>query len=298
LVVEVLLESTSIDNGLAMPAGSVKVTYANGEMAKWVPPEAFSVELRAQRQWSSSDADESSEPSGSLVAGQKTISFAKSFSTLFPSMGLGSGLEAAASTPDDDVDDDAFIVSGPAGVARGVLGRYRKVGEHKDRPKYRNQHGAVIYFDEYWKMNVKDDVLHWCYEVRASAEEQPPTQAWAVYHFYGDSACPAPTVARAADVELLAVSGVAGAGRAVNGRYVQAGMHNDMPKFKNSSGAIVFFDGYWKMNDRDDVLAWRFATKEVAAGQEPPSGAWPAHWSAHTGQAPALVRVRQGAGEK
>mmetsp|Transcript_34961 Transcript_34961/g.88882 ORF Transcript_34961/g.88882 Transcript_34961/m.88882 type:complete len:507 (+) Transcript_34961:100-1620(+) len=310
LVVEVLQESAAVDGGLPMPAGSVKVTYANGDMAKWIPPEVFSKELRAQRQWICEGLEDHSRIADAEDAGRATLettaqketsiaatkvsSFMRSFSRLMPIMGMVG--EASARNPDVDDDEDAYFVSGAAGVASSVLGRYRRVGEHSDRPKYRNEQGAVIYFDEHWKMNVKDDMLHWCYEVRGMAPCQPPVQAWAAYHFYGDSSYPVPTVARAADVELLAVSGVNGPARAVNGRYMQAGMHNEQPKYKNSSGAIIFFDGYWKMNDRDDVLAWRFAVKDTAAGSQPPSGEWASHWSFGAGQAPAHVRLNAGAG--
>jgi len=306
LVVEVLSECAEVDGGFAMPAGSVKVTYANGDMAKWVPPEAFSEELQTQRQWSG-DVEgaegaggvgvEASELQAASVTAEKAVSFARSFSRLIP-MGLLASQEVPTRAGDveNDGDDDAYIVSGSASVASGVLGRYRRVGEHKDRPKYRNEHGAVMYFDEHWKMNSKDDTLHWCYEVRGAADDQPPTQAWAAYRFYGDGRCPVPTVARATDVEVLAVSGVVASGRAVNGHYVEVGTHNDRPKYKNRSGAIVFFDGYWKMNDRDDVLAWRFAVKDGVAASQPPGGAWAAHWSLGKDQPAAHLRVRGGRG--
>jgi len=299
LVVEVLTESTEVDGGFTMPAGSVKVTYANGDMAKWVPPEAFSEELQAQRQWSGDVEDveeaspEASELERASVAAEKAGSFARSFSRLIPTMSFLAAREVPARAGDAEVDgdDDAYIVSGSAGVASGVLGRYRRVGEHNDWPKYRNEHGAIMYFDEHWKMNSKDDTLHWCYEVRGAAADQPPAQSWAAYRFYGDSSCPVPTVARAADVEVLAVSGVVGSGRAVNGRYVEVGVHNDRPKYRNRGGAIVFFDGYWKMNDRDDVLAWRFAVKDGVAAPRPPAGAWAAHWSLGKDQPAAHLRV-------
>lgn len=211
-----------------------------------------------------------------------------------PSMSFLAAGEASACSADaeEDADHDAYIVSGATGVASGVLGRYRRVGEHKDMPKYRNEHGAVMYFDEHWKMNSKDDMLHWCYEVRGAAGNQPPVQAWTVYHFYGNSSCPVPVVARASDVEVLAVSGVVGSYRAVNGRYVEVGKHNEKPKYKNRSGAIIFFDGYWKMNHKDDVLAWRFAAKDqVEAPPQPPAGEWAVHWSHGKNQPSALLRV-------
>jgi len=306
LVVDELLETNVVDGGLTMPAGSLKVTYASGNMAKWIPPETFSEELRVQRpcsgegeedQSSTVNAEgdepetlEASDPTESPAAAHPPSSIVRSLSRLLPVMSFVSNQEASVQVDDDD-EGDAYIVSGASGVASSFLGRYRRVGEHNDRPKYRNQHGAILYFDEHWKINSKDDVLHWCFEVRAAAGDQPPTQDWAVYRFYGDRSSPVPTVTRAADLEVLAVSGVMGSARTVNGRYVEAGLHNEKPKYKNSSGAIIFFDGYWKMNDRDDVLAWYFSVKDGGAGPLPPAGPWAAHWSVGKDQPPAVVKV-------
>lgn len=46
VVVEVLEAPATVD-GTALPAGTVKVIYAGGEAAKWVPPKAFAMELQA-----------------------------------------------------------------------------------------------------------------------------------------------------------------------------------------------------------------------------------------------------------
>jgi hypothetical protein len=202
LVVEVLSERATVDGGMALPAGSVKVTYASGDMAKWIPPAAFGMEVRAQRQWSgeivpdqsiavwSAELQEVSAPSAEAP---RAFSFARSLSRLIP---------VSKHSDNADESDDVYIVSGQAGVCSSVLGRYHRVGEHQERPKYRNKRGAVIYFDGYWKMNAKDDVQHWRYEVRGTAADLlPPAEGWAVYHFYGDSNCPVPKVVCAADAK-------------------------------------------------------------------------------------------------
>jgi len=293
-VVEVLAESATVD-GVAMPVGSVKVTYAGGDMARWIPPEAFQKELRAQRSWSGEgSADQPGMDAGpavldvspskaSAMAAHVADSLVRTFSFLSPIMGSGY-------TDDADDDDDAYIVSSMSGLARSIPGRYRRVGECNWKPKYCNERGAIIFFDDHWKMNVKDDTLHWCYEVRGSTEEYPPAQAWQAYHLFGDSGCPVPTLARASEIEVLAVSGVTGPARGVNGRYVEVGYHNMRPKYQNRSGAIIYFDDYWKMNNRNDMLAWHFGVKD-ATGLKPPGGDWEAHWSCHDEQSFASVRL-------
>jgi len=202
LVVKVLSTRAVVDGGLDMPAGSVLVTYASGDMAKWIPPAEFPEELQAHRP-GSGKGGEGAQDHSSLVEAESLI----------------------------DVDEDAYVVSGDAGVASSILGRYCRVGEHRDRPKYRNEHGAIIFFDGYWKMNVKDYALHWCYEVPGATGNQPPVQTWVASSFYcGDDMCPVPTVARAADVEVC----------------------SDGPKGANRRRAIVFVEDRWTMSDQDD----------------------------------------------
>jgi len=303
LVEEVLLESTLVDGGLDMPVGSVKVTCSNGDSVRWIRPEAFSEELKAQRQWSDEDMEEQSEkadpneagpkavvePSEPSVARQVAGGLVRRLSRLLPPIMVllgGSDVE----DDEEEEDDDAFIISGILGLPRNIPGRYRRVGELNWKPKYQNERGAVIFFDEYWKMNTKDDTMHWCYEVREADGEQPPAQTWSAYHlFHGSNSVP--TLEKAEDVEMIIVSGITGPRRAVNGRYAEVGWHNSRPKFKNRKGAIIFFDDYWKLNNRDDVLAWQFGVKE-AVGSDPPAGQWEAHWSCGDDQPPASILVR------
>jgi len=306
LVVEVLSENSTVDGGSAMPAGSVKVVYASGNASKWIPPDASVEQLRPQRQWSGEGMDDQSltadgtnagpaalgrsEPKEASVAAQMADNLVRSFSHFI--MGcIGSQTAPQDFIGSDGDDDDAYIVSGAAGIPRSILGRYRRVGEHGDRPMYRNEHGAIIFCDEHWKMNSQDDTSHWCYEVKAATGDLPPTEAWEACQLNGGSTGPVPTVTNAVDVEVLVVSGAIGPSRAVNGRYGEVGWHNARPKYKNGSGAIVFFDDCWKINPRDDVLAWNFWVND-AVGSQPPAGEWEAHWSVGHDQPPACVRVR------
>jgi len=333
LVMQVLSEAAVVDSGLSMPAGAVKVAYANETKAKWIPPEEFGKELQAQRQWSVDNLEDelndtlsaervvpelevetlevpvplaATEASEALNEAEITDVSAPvspaSASPISPSQKFNNNLRRSLSRlgsvvsladdamEEEEEDDDAYIVSAAPGIESRFAGRYRLVGEHRELPKYKNAQGAIIYCDGHWKMNIKDDTLHWCYESRGPPGDAPPSGTWTAFRFYGNGKASGPQVAKAAEAELFAVSGATGTGRAVNGRYTQVGEHNDYPKYKNRRGAIIFFDGYWKMNERDNVLAWRYSVKGEL-GPQPPAGEWAAHWSYGKEQPAAQLRM-------
>jgi len=53
----------------------------------------------------------------------------------------------------------------------------------------------------------------------------------------------------------------------VNGTYVEHGVHNLKPFYKKmgQSGAIIYFDFFWKMNDTDDTTTWLYHMKDRTA---------------------------------
>lgn len=74
-------------------------------------------------------------------------------------------------------------------------------------------------------------------------------------------------------VHSYQVVGAGGAGARVNGRYVPFSLHNGKPKFKQESGrGIIFFDGQWKLNYKDDT-SWCLYSKNRQSSS-PPSGSW------------------------
>lgn len=73
---------------------------------------------------------------------------------------------------------DAFVVPAFDGVVGVFAGRYARAGVHNGRPKYRNEHGSIIFFDRHWKMNMRDDTTMFCFAVREATGEEPPCGRW------------------------------------------------------------------------------------------------------------------------
>lgn len=284
VIVQVLAAPAVVEGGLGMPEGAVKVIYESGSSTKWIPPESFDRELDSIRDWVPQDLIDGGAdtwevvppPSGNTGLQKQTASTPDCcFAFLF----LRRGPQAPKA---DEESEDDYTVSGLTKQGRGLSGRYLKVGVHNEMPKYKNRKGCIIYFDGYWKLNGKDDVLHWSYGVRGAHGELPPSGAWQPFKFSTEAPL---SVQKASDVELFHVSGLAWAGAIGNGRYVEVGSHNDRPFYTNNKGAAIYFDGYWKLNFKGDKLAWQYGNKS-ASGQEPPFGAWAPHWShsANTGE--------------
>mmetsp|Transcript_59194 Transcript_59194/g.150335 ORF Transcript_59194/g.150335 Transcript_59194/m.150335 type:complete len:277 (+) Transcript_59194:64-894(+) len=160
-VEQVLEEAATVDE-VSMPAGAIRVIYQNKEYAKWIPPELFGDEVKVLRSYVPENVDE-----------------------LVYSVPSALGAEKPAAAAADE--DDAYIVSKVAGAGRAVGGRYVRAGVHNERPKYKSGSGGIIFFDFWWKMNVKDDVLQWCYEVKTATGEEMPCGTWNCTRFYNKS---------------------------------------------------------------------------------------------------------------
>lgn len=155
VVVELLPERATVEDGLTLPAGAVKVIYENNKSVKWVPPEMFQCELKRR------------------VTPEK----------LSRLVDLGLGSKAAGD----------FLVVGVAGKGEAVNGHYRLVGTYNERPKYQNSRGAIIYFDGYWKINDTSDTLAWRFMVKSATGPEPPTGEWSPHGYICSSSTP-PTV--------------------------------------------------------------------------------------------------------
>lgn len=87
-----------------------------------------------------------------------------------------------------------------AGMAGELCnGDYPQEGlrDHRGKRLYRNEHGAIIYWGGFWKMNYYDDVGGWYFAVEGSAAEPlPPEGQWTNYGYSGGRAHPCPFVSK------------------------------------------------------------------------------------------------------
>jgi len=66
-----------------------------------------------------------------------------------------------------------------AGAAAEVCnGSYSFECNHKGRPLFKNDSGAIIYFNEFWKMNSSYKVTSWLYGVASATGPLPPVGPW------------------------------------------------------------------------------------------------------------------------
>lgn len=93
-----------------------------------------------------------------------------------------------------------FVVAGAG--SGSVNGRYACVGYANGRPLYRReQGGAVLFFEEKWKISQSSAARMWHYQHPAPSEE-PPTGPWALSSL-GEVAAPAPSVFDEAEGQVL-----------------------------------------------------------------------------------------------
>lgn len=73
----------------------------------------------------------------------------------------------------------------------------------------------------------------------------------------------------------IVVSGAGGLGGKCNGVYGPGyeRHHKDKPLYKNRSGSIIYWSGFWKMNVIDNAGGW-FYSVHLSTGPEPPTGQW------------------------
>ncbi|CAD7949003.1 unnamed protein product [Amoebophrya sp. A120] len=72
----------------------------------------------------------------------------------------------------------------------------------------------------------------------------------------------------------IRVKGAGGAGIPCNGDYQPSGSYRDHPMYKNESGAIIYWAGFWKMNYTDQVTGWYYAHDKSHGMATPPEGQW------------------------
>ncbi|CAE7567909.1 traf6-b [Symbiodinium natans] len=87
-------------------------------------------------------------------------------------------------------------VSGAGGVGCTVNGLYTLTESLNGRPKYQQVNGrAIMYFNEHWKLNYRDDVSGWYYQHPDASSETPPNGYWTTEGYFFDDADPPPVVA-------------------------------------------------------------------------------------------------------
>lgn len=168
-----------------------------------------------------------------------------------------------------------YVVSGAGGVGSCVNGVYVCVGVLNGKPKYQLQNGrAILYFQDLWKINYRDDESGWYYAHPDDKSETPPSGEWTTEGYFLGNAEPPPSVT----VELLTqeiwVSGAGCVGCTVNGLYTRIDSLNGRPKYQQVNGrAIVYFNEHWKINYRDDVSGWYYQHPDTTS-ETPPNGYW------------------------
>jgi len=124
------------------------------------------------------------------------------------------------------------------------MGNYDCAGLWNERRKYRNDLGAVIYFDHGWKINADGSI--------------DPKQS----HYSHDE-----VLVRDSDIGFM------------NGLYRSVDFLNGRKKFRNSKGAVIYFDQTWKMNRRDDGgCICIFESVDLL----PPNGVWKSTWKSYS----------------
>lgn len=89
-----------------------------------------------------------------------------------------------------------FTASG-AGLRGGPLsetltncnGDYEWSGQHNGRTKYGNHQGAIVFFDQGWKMNHCDDTTSFCFASGSAAGWEPPYKKWTKSIETGETVC-------------------------------------------------------------------------------------------------------------
>lgn len=86
-------------------------------------------------------------------------------------------------------------------------------------------------------------------------------------------------------VSMLTFSVTGAASGACNGKYVFEGNHKGKALYKSSTGAIVYFNGIWKMSSTYKVTACNYSAQGLPgeAGPLPPLGRWIAEGSGKLG---------------
>lgn len=78
-------------------------------------------------------------------------------------------------------------------------------------------------------------------------------------------------------VYAFVVEGAGGAGEACNGMYRISGYHNGRTAYQRDGAgapAVIYFDGYWKMDCRGRFDGWYYSASELLGNQTPPEGKW------------------------
>lgn len=107
-----------------------------------------------------------------------------------------------------------FQVAGAGGVGAVTDGLYRQTGVHNGHPLHTQVDGdSVIYFADFWKLNVHHDLGGWTYFAPSWDEPHPPSGLWSTRMRSLTDADPAPriTVLRSTPAECFSSSPISAA---------------------------------------------------------------------------------------
>eukprot|EP00439_Symbiodinium_sp_Y106_P065740 s2985_g10.t1 len=92
-------------------------------------------------------------------------------------------------------------------------------------------------------------------------------------------------------ISILSIT-VSGARDACNGSYKFDGLHQGKPLFKSDTGAIIYFQRFWKMNAAYRTSSWMYSLPDSRTAL-PPEGEWTREGSVEmtSGSAPTLSLV-------
>mmetsp|Transcript_38043 Transcript_38043/g.80549 ORF Transcript_38043/g.80549 Transcript_38043/m.80549 type:complete len:366 (-) Transcript_38043:286-1383(-) len=120
----------------------------------------------------------------------------------FPSAGMVSGASISMASPTSTMtptgtsvayEEEVYQIPSCKSFSKSFTGRFTYIGLYNGKGKYRNEIGAIIYFDRFWKLSPKDDVTTYSYGSRSSSR-RVPVGVWEAPPFNGTK--PGPTVER------------------------------------------------------------------------------------------------------
>jgi len=71
-----------------------------------------------------------------------------------------------------------FTASGAGDAFKACNGAFYWSGQHNGKTKYINDRGAIVFFDEVWKINYHDDVDSCCFASGVQSGWEPPYKKW------------------------------------------------------------------------------------------------------------------------
>jgi len=90
---------------------------------------------------------------------------------------------------------DKLSVQGAGGKGACANGEYHLQGLHNHHPMFYQQNGScVLFFDEFWKLNIQDDTTSWVYSVPSALGAFPPACKWTSVGYDGNDVDPPPVI--------------------------------------------------------------------------------------------------------